>query len=176
MMVSGRLWRDSLIMMDKETETLWSHVTGEAIRGPLVGKKLQAMPMVQTTWKKWRAAYPDTLVLVKDEAVDSGSYEAYAKDPDRFGLGRAKRAVKQLPGKDLVHGTVVDGTAVAITAAALVDQDQRETMVAERKIIFRRSADGGVRAFDAKSEMELPVTVSYWFAWISFYPNTQLIK
>ena len=34
-MVSGMLWRDSLVMQDRETETLWSHVTGEAIRGPL---------------------------------------------------------------------------------------------------------------------------------------------
>jgi hypothetical protein len=176
MMVSGRLWRDSLIMMDKETETLWSHVTGEAIRGPLAGKKLQALPMVHTTWKKWRAAYPDTRVLVKDGAVAGGSYESYAKDPDKFGLGRAKRAIKQLPGKDLVHGTVVDGEAVAITAAALEGKEQREATVSDRKIIFRRTADGGVRAFNAKSEQELPVTLSYWFAWVAFYPNTQLIK
>jgi len=176
MMVSGRLWRDSLIMMDRETETLWSHVTGEAIRGPLAGKRLEALPVVHTTWKQWRSAHPDTVVLAKNEAVDSGSYDAYANDPDRFGLMRAKRAIEQLPGKDLVHGTVVDGNAVAITAAALEDKAQREALVSERKIVFRRSADGGVRAFDAKSEKELPVTLAYWFAWISFYPNTQLIK
>ena len=65
-MVSGMLWRDSLIMMDRETETLWSHVTGEAIRGPLEGTRLEAIPVAHTTWKPWRAAHPDTRALAKE--------------------------------------------------------------------------------------------------------------
>ena len=47
--VSGKLWRDSLIMIDRETETLWSHVTGEAIHGELKGKRLESMPVAYTT-------------------------------------------------------------------------------------------------------------------------------
>jgi hypothetical protein len=175
-MVSGMLWRDSLIMLDRETETLWSHVTGEAIRGPLAGKKLEALPVVQTTWERWLKAHPETQVLAKDEPVDGPAYESYQSDPDRFGLGRAKRAIKRLPGKALVHGTVVAGAAVAVTEAAMEESKERESSVSGKTVLFRRSSDGGIRAFEKKSGNELPVTRAYWFAWIAFYPGTQLIE
>jgi hypothetical protein len=175
-MVSGMLWRDSLVMLDRETETLWSHVTGEALRGPLKGKKLEALPVVQTTWERWLKTHPDTQVLAKDEAVDGPAFAAYQSDPERFGLGRAKRAIEKLPGKALVHGTVVSGAAVAVTEAAMEKAPEREASVTGKKVLFRRTPDGGIRAFDGKSGKELPVTRAYWFAWIAFYPGTQLIE
>ena len=175
-MVSGMLWRNSLIIMDRETETLWSHVTGEAIRGPLAGKRLESVPVVHTTWRQWRAAHPDTLVLVKDKAVKESAYTAYHSDPDRFGITRARVAVTKLPGKALVHATVVDGEGVAAADTAFEEKQSREIKVGERKVTFRRTEDGGVRAFLKGSGKELPVTVSYWFAWIQFYPNSLLLE
>jgi len=174
--VSGMLWRDSLVMMDRETETLWSHVTGEALRGPLAGKRLEAIPVVQTTWDRWRTAHPGTSVLVKDEPVRGSVYERYHTDPARFGLTRSRRAVKRLPGKTLVHGTVIDGSAVAIVDGLLQKSEEREAQVDDHTVSFRMSADGGTRAFEADSGEELPVTVAYWFAWISFYPGTELVE
>jgi len=174
--VSGKLWRDSLIMMDRETETLWSHVTGEAIRGELKGARLESMPVAYTTWGKWKAEHPDTLVLTKEEAVDGSPYEGYQNDPERFGITRAKRVIEKLPGKAVVHGAVVGGQAVAVTDQTMQKAEQRETTVSGRKILFRRSADGAVRAFEAESKNEIPVTRAYWFAWIAFYPGTQLLE
>ena len=60
LIVSGKLWRNSLIMMDEETKSLWSHVSGEALSGPLAGRRLESIPSVQTTWKEWVAAHPGT--------------------------------------------------------------------------------------------------------------------
>jgi len=174
--VSGMLWRDSLIMMDRETESLWSHVTGVAIRGPLVGKRLEAVPVARTTWKKWRAAHPSTLVLAKDEPVEGSAYEAYHTDPDRFGLSRSRRAIKTLPGKALVHGTLVDGSPVAIANDTLEKKGAQNAKVAGREIRFLRSPDGAIRAFEVESRQELAVTQAYWFAWIAFYPGTHLIE
>lgn len=175
--VSGMLWRDSLIMMDRETETLWSHVTGKAIRGPLKGRRLEMLPVAHTTWKEWLAAHPDTRVLAKDAPVKGSVYQSYHSDPERFGITRAKRAISRLPGKALVHGTVVNGSAVAVADKALTEKTkEREAEVSGRKIVFRRSPDGGIRAFEAESGRELPVTRAYWFAWITFYPGTQLIE
>ena len=62
--VSGKLWRNGLVMYDHQTDTLWSGVTGEALQGPLKGKRLQvrtAGPKVR--WRDWRAAYPQGQVL-----------------------------------------------------------------------------------------------------------------
>ena len=38
LLVSGKLWRNSLIMQDEETGTLWSHVSGEGLDGPHKGR------------------------------------------------------------------------------------------------------------------------------------------
>lgn len=51
--VSGALYRDALVMYDRETGSYWSQITGQAIRGPLVGEKLRHLPSVVTTWGEW---------------------------------------------------------------------------------------------------------------------------
>lgn len=63
--VSGMLWKSSLIMFDRETRSLWSHVTGKAVAGPLEGMQLTMLPAMHTTWGLWRANHPDTVVLDK---------------------------------------------------------------------------------------------------------------
>ena len=47
--VSGMLYRDALVMCDRETGTLWSHVDGRARNGPLLGETLQPVPAVHAT-------------------------------------------------------------------------------------------------------------------------------
>ena len=62
--VSGKLWEGSLVMIDKETESLWAHMLGEAMRGPLQGEKLTPIPSVMTSWKKWKSSHPETTVCI----------------------------------------------------------------------------------------------------------------
>ena len=50
-------------MYDKETETHWSHILGEAMEGKLLGKKLEVLPSVMTDWKTWSKKHPDSKVL-----------------------------------------------------------------------------------------------------------------
>ena len=57
------LFKNSFLMYDHQTDSIWVHVTGEAFHGPLKGKKLKFMPSTVTTWEKWKARYPHTLVL-----------------------------------------------------------------------------------------------------------------
>ena len=62
--VSGKLWRDALVMYDHQTRTLWSHITGEAIEGALKGKRLTVLSsMPRIAWKEWKQHYPETKVL-----------------------------------------------------------------------------------------------------------------
>ena len=58
--VSGKLWKNALIMYDRETSTLWSHLTGEAVHGPLEGEKLTMLTSVpKVRWKDWKSQHPD---------------------------------------------------------------------------------------------------------------------
>ncbi|MFQ5521759.1 MAG: DUF3179 domain-containing (seleno)protein, partial [Candidatus Methylomirabilia bacterium] len=45
--------------------SLWSHVTGKAVAGPLKGMRLTMLPAVHTTWGLWKASHPESVVLQK---------------------------------------------------------------------------------------------------------------
>ena len=174
-LVSGKLWRNSLVMQDEQTGTLWSHVSGEALDGPLEGERVRKLHAVQTTWESWSGEHPETLVLHKPQAVEGSRYESYAEDPDRFGIIRAHRQLRKLPGKTLVHGVSRGDDAVAVPDAALGRGDSLRVALDGEHVVVFRAADGGVRARVARDEGELlPVTTAYWFAWVSFHPNSEV--
>ena len=57
--------RGTLLMYDKQTNSRWSQLFGEAIEGEMKGKALEKLPSTMTTWKQWRQLHPDTTVYVK---------------------------------------------------------------------------------------------------------------
>ena len=60
--VSGLLWENSLVMLDLQTQSQWSHLLGEAMQGPLTGQRLEMLPSTMTDWRTWRERYPKTTV------------------------------------------------------------------------------------------------------------------
>lgn len=179
LIVSGKLWRNSLIMQDRETGTLFSHVTGQGLHGKLAGQHFETLPSVQTTWAKWYAAHPKTLVLKKDGKLSASRYQKYFDDPERMGIIRTGLQLKKLPGKTMVHGIQQQGHALAVPDSKLVLGTPLRASLGKAAIVISRDADGGVRAHltnaDGDVGGELPVRQSYWFAWLSFFPNTELM-
>ena len=53
-------------MYDRQTESLWSQLLGESVKGPLIGTKLEFVPSWMMTWEEWKTQYPDTLALNKN--------------------------------------------------------------------------------------------------------------
>ena len=111
--VSGKLWRDALLMYDHQTRSLWSHITGEAIEGPLKGKQLKPLAsMPQIAWKTWMTNYPNTSVLSVPfrgrmlESLDRDSYQRYHTSQDT-GVSGTKYTDNRLPNKSLVIGVQV---------------------------------------------------------------------
>jgi len=161
-------------MEDRETSTSWSHVTGRALGGPGRGAQLQGLPSVQTTWAEWKEAHPETDVLKKSEEVLSSHYEKYFSDSERFGLFRAQWLTERMPGKTLIWGATVGPHAVAVTDQALEEGAKVKVELGETTVVVERGSDGGVRAYTGYDRDEIPVTRAFWFAWSSFYPNTQV--
>jgi len=152
--VSGKLWRNSLIMQDRQTGSAWSHVTGRAIDGKAKGAQLARLDAVQTVWRKWFDAHPDTTVLSKSEEISSSHYQRYFDDPERMGLFRAQWLTERMPGKTLVYGTTVGPHAVAVTEDALSGGRLVEVDLGGTKVVVAQGADGGVRAFVSKVQGE----------------------
>ena len=74
---SGLLLNSSLVMYDRQTETLWSHFTGAGIVGELTGVELETQPVATVAWSTWRDAHPDGLVLSRDTGFD----RSYGRNP-----------------------------------------------------------------------------------------------
>ena len=53
-------------MIDRETGSIWTHLDGKAIQGPMTGKRMSIIPLPQMTWEEWKKSRPDTLVLSPD--------------------------------------------------------------------------------------------------------------
>jgi len=125
--VSGMLYRDALVMYDRETGTLWSHVDGRALKGSLLGETLQPVPAVHATWKEWKALYPKSVVLKKNGGYRS-SYEDYNRDPSRLGIFGRRMNRSALPPKERILGIRFTGAATAfvvkdVRRAAIVETD-----------------------------------------------------
>ena len=118
--VSGKLIMNGLVMFDRETDSLWAQVTGQAVEGSLKGTPLTIVPAVQTTWQKWVSAHPDTLVLDKRGSYRSDPYRSYYSGSSTGIIGESVRDVR-LPSKELVVGVTIGGVAKAYPFSRLAD-------------------------------------------------------
>jgi hypothetical protein len=132
--VSGKLYKDALVMTDRETGTLWTQVDGSALRGPLSGHRLVELPAMQTTWKVWKRLHPDTVVLGKPAGVRGSPYADYFGDPDRRGLS-GTRGDKRLEGKTLIVGVHAGDDAVAVPLSALEKRQVVEVQLAGEPLV-----------------------------------------
>jgi hypothetical protein len=86
MFVDGRLWKDSMLMADRETWSLWCHFLGQAMSGKLKGRTLERIPSVLTNWQSWRQQHPQGTVAL----LSAGRRQftrADFREPGRFVLG-----------------------------------------------------------------------------------------
>ena len=58
------LVNNNLLVVDRETSSVWSQLDNQAISGPLNGSPMTIVPALQTTWKYWRQTHPNTRVMV----------------------------------------------------------------------------------------------------------------
>ena len=68
--VSGFLYNSDLVMYDRQTESLWSQIRGDAIIGHLSGEQLEFIPVTTVPWSQWQSANPDGWVLSRETGHD----------------------------------------------------------------------------------------------------------
>ncbi len=67
-------------MYDRQTDTLWSHLLGEGLIGPLKGKRLVSLPSAMMTYGEWKRLFPGTRVLKKSRGRSGGLFNS-SRDP-----------------------------------------------------------------------------------------------
>lgn len=187
--VSGKLVNSNLIMYDRASDSRWPQILAKAIDGPSTGASLQELPVVWTTWGKWKKKHPDTKVLsrstdfLRNYGKSGDPYGSYlAKDKGYYGseamLFTPIVDDRQLHPKAVVVGVRdATGNAAAILKERLRREKRVEVQLGNRIAVVSYDAaldshsaavkDSGqwINSFDAM-----------WFAWKGFYPNTQLLR
>ena len=193
--VSGFLWNSSLVMVDLETNSYWSHLLGTAMRGPLEGEQLEVFPSTITDWATWREKYADTTVAALSRTT-SVYHRMLHQSDEHLLIGLADKsgsrfwyfdALRENPiVNDEFSGQPIvvcydppSGTAVIFSREAngktltfegrdgeLVDQETG----ARWDRVTGKAIGGGLQDVQLA---KLPAVVSLDRAWATFYPDSK---
>jgi Protein of unknown function (DUF3179) len=113
-------YRGAFVMHDRQTSTIWTHLTGEALAGPLAGRTLRQVPVNMTTLARWIELHPESLAPDPAVMVVPRPFR-----PGEVGIGKGFEATMpsrdhRLPDRTLVLGVKVAGAE----RAYVVDPDR----------------------------------------------------
>lgn len=177
--VSGLLYNSDVLLYDRQTNSLWSQLLGQAISGPLKGQRLTMLPLTHTTWADWRKAQPATQVLSTNTGTvrpyRRNPYEGYEKDEELM-FPVQFRAAGFHP-KERVLGIRIDGQAKAYpfvelskTSGEIIDR------VGATAVTVRFDRKAGRATAHGNDGQQLAAVVGYWFAWYTFNPATEIFR
>jgi hypothetical protein len=142
---------------DVETGSRWQQSTGVAISGPLKGRALTLYPFILTTWKVWRARYPNTQMLtpLPGYAERIPVLRPRQKQALRSGEGPAPAGSfskdDRLRPREMIAGLAVGAETMAFPLSAL-----RTTPVVNEQIggvpvvVVHQSSSDTTTAFEAR--------------------------
>lgn len=153
---SGLLYRSNKLMVDRQSYTLWSNLTGEPVVGRLARSpiRLEMLPMTLTTWGDWKRQHPRTSVVYLDRR--HGARWGYTYEP---GLADRARAGVEFPvwqqsdrlARDAeIYGLRVGEAAKAYPLEALHADELIHDRLGDTDLVLVVGDDGRtVRAFRA---------------------------
>ncbi len=175
--VSGLLYKSNVLMYDHQSESLWSQVKNQAVTGPMTGTRLEVLPSTLTTWENWRKRHPQTEVL----SLDTGHVRDYSRDPyenyyrSRGGLfGFFRELVSGFPGKEVVAGVVLNGTARAYPLEELRKRGKVKDRLAGKALFFSFDEVTGELHITDQDGDWVPYISAYWFVWKEIHPDSEM--
>jgi hypothetical protein len=173
--VSGLIHNHNFLLYDRETESLWVQFTGEAIAGPLAGKRLAPLRIRQERYSTWLSRHPDTRVLRPPLPghIDYRftPFKAYIVQNATIFPVRAKD--ERFHMKEVVCGVVVGGKPRAYLGSLLTAAGgEVEESFGGRTLHISYDTQEAVFMWDVPEDVEL--VEAYWLAWKAFHPDTSV--
>ncbi len=111
--VSGLLYNSNLVPYDRNTDSYWSQMRLDCIKGSRKGEKIETTQLIETTWGTWKNIYPNTQVV----STNTG----YSRNYNRYPYGNYKTDEtvyfpvsvedNRLHAKEVVHGIIINDFA-----------------------------------------------------------------
>lgn len=179
--VSGLLYNSDMLLYDRNSNSLWSQIMGTAVAGPLVGTKLPQLPVIYTSWEKWKARFPDSQVLSRNTGFNrnysQGPYGNYA-ETSRLMFEVSHRPPRGYHPKEYVAGVEIDNRFKAYPFTELKANDKDSFVDELAGVRFQVKWDAQAESVEI-ADLDgnpLPAIVGFWFAWYTFHPDTEVFK
>ena len=171
---SGLLSRSNKVMYDLNTYSVFDTFLGNAVTGPLAEKNVQLKQatVITSEWGAWKAAHPETTVLLERYAL--------GRNPD-FRNGRDANGpifpVGDVDPRMSVHEDVIgvvtaSGKPVAFQRSTALVALTRGDEIGVENVRLELDA-GGIKAVDVDGS-DLGSHQAFWFAWSQFHPDTEI--
>lgn len=162
------LIKDNLLLVDRETRSVWSQLDAKAVSGPLQGTPLEIIPSIQTTWGFWRQKYPDTRVMVLED--EGRPYFYRNRKP---GQPRPKEPPKEHDTSNLGLGLVMDDQAYFYPLRELAEAGRPVHQSHNGETVTIHSEPEALTAWgeDAQGNL-LPGVLVYQDGWMNFFPES----
>ena len=150
--VSGKLRHSDLVMWDRQTQSWWQQLTGEAIVGDLVGEQLAFVPTRLISFGDFRKSFPEAQVLSRETGFNRpygrNPYAGYDSSPSPFLF--AGEPDPRLKAADRVVAVDLNGEFVAYPYQVLAEKQVVADQVGgEEVVVFWQS--GTTSALDQSS-------------------------
>ncbi len=179
--VSGLLYNSDVLLYDKNTESLWSQIMGEAVAGKLVGEKLNPIPISHTTWRGWLSQHPDTKVLSTETGFyrdyDRNPYQGYEQSRQLF-FAVNNRAPDDYHPKEHVIGLEFNGVYKAYPFVELEKNGKSRFKDTVNGISVTIDWDSTNRSVILSNSdgVKIAGIQGFWFAWFAFHPDTLVFQ
>ena len=194
--VSGMLWQRSLVMMDRETESLWSHLLGKSMRGKLKDTQLESLPALLTDWETWKRTRPETTVMLMRRTSKGFTREMY-RELRGFVVGMSDGthskawSFKDLEAHPIVNDTFGEQSIVVVFDRRSATPFVFDSHVDDRTLTFSQNEQGNIIDQQTGSawDMEFGVAIagklkdkklkplvaisSFSKAWKDFHPESE---
>ncbi|MFQ5838857.1 MAG: DUF3179 domain-containing protein [Thermoplasmata archaeon] len=161
---TGSLVNSNLLMYDRPTDSNWPQILGIAINGSQRGKPLREVPLVWTTWEKWRSKHPDTEVLTTETGyIRNYSYDPYGSYVPNVGgyyltdglFFPVLNTSDRFPAKKVFFGLKLGTERLAIPLAEFRSVNVRNVSLASTPLVLLYDAElDTIRAFKSQVQGE----------------------
>ena len=142
--VSGKLYRNGMVMFDRQTDSLWLHLTGKAIKGKMAGKSL---PIITTAgmvrWKQWLNKHPKTRVLSVQGVEDLPDTYARYHASDETGIRPRRHRDARLSPKAMVMGVRIGKAQKAYPHSVMEKRRMIVDRVGDKEVLLYYEPDTG---------------------------------
>lgn len=177
--VSGLLYNSDVLLYDRQSESLWSQILGQAISGPYRGNTLEKIALTHTSWADWVNTHPDTLVLSEHTGYSRdyrrNPYSGYENSRSLY-FQVSNRAPSTYHPKERVLGLQV-GNKFRAYPFSEIDKANKALIRDEfggKKFHIRWDRENQQASISDPSGKPIAAIEGFWFAWYAFHPETEV--